>query len=176
MSEPTPLIDAMDGMLAGWARIGERHPRVRSGEREPIRRSVRLAVLFRDGFHCAWCDAGYSLEMDHIVPWSAGGSDRSENLRPLCSWHNTERSNYFDVTEPRRLPCALMCDRCHLDQHWPYGAGHSPFYALLVEEGALSALFRAHAAFREAPADEPIRCFCVSCDDVSHCSSPGMLV
>lgn len=176
MTDPTQLVDAMEGLLDGIERAAGRHPVVRRGKREPIRRSVRLAVLFRDGFHCAWCDASYDLEMDHILPWSAGGSDRSENLRPLCSWHNTARSNYLDVTEPRRLPCALMCDRCQRERYWPYGSGHSPFYALLAEEGGLGALFRAHAAFREHPLDQPLRCFCVSCSDVSHCSSLGMLV
>jgi hypothetical protein len=55
--------------------------------REPIGLSKRYKVMKRDGFQCVLCGAGgkdAQLEIDHIVPVSAGGSDSMDNLRTLC--------------------------------------------------------------------------------------------
>ncbi|WP_083828460.1 HNH endonuclease [Parafrankia sp. EUN1f] len=34
--------------------------------------------------------------VDHIVPLSRGGTNDLDNLRPMCSFHNTSRGNRHD--------------------------------------------------------------------------------
>lgn len=101
--------------------ILERGPRrwalVRTGEREPIPWALRLSVLIRDDYRCKTCgwrdDTGASLELDHCLPWSAGGPDTSDNLRVLCSSCNQRRSNYDDGAHlTRRLPTTWWCMSC----------------------------------------------------------------
>jgi hypothetical protein len=58
-------------------------------KREPSL-SLRFFVLKRDNFCCVSCGrspattAGLVLEVDHIIPWSAGGKTIEENLQSLC--------------------------------------------------------------------------------------------
>lgn len=53
-------------------------------KRAHISLEVRLAVYERDGWACLHCSAAEPLSLDHIWPWSLGGSDRAENLQTLC--------------------------------------------------------------------------------------------
>lgn len=46
--------------------------------------SVRFAVYERDGHRCVQCGADSPLSLDHIWPWSLGGSDEFGNLQTLC--------------------------------------------------------------------------------------------
>jgi HNH endonuclease len=61
--------------------------------------SVRLRweILKRDGYRCVVCgqDAahGVSLEIDHVVPVSKGGTDDEANLQTLCAPCNRGKSN-----------------------------------------------------------------------------------
>lgn len=60
-------------------------------ERTTVLPKVRYLVLKRDGERCVKCGASaktdptVTLEVDHIVPVSKGGSDDSDNLQTLCS-------------------------------------------------------------------------------------------
>jgi hypothetical protein len=75
--------------------------------RRPIPPAVRLQVYERDGWTCQDCgllvkpqgelqldghqapfDETVWLELDHVHPWSDGGSDDADNLRALCSTCN----------------------------------------------------------------------------------------
>lgn len=110
-----------------WTVTGERHPVVRWGERDEIPGHVRLAVMYRDRFQCQLCLQGYQraevpLHIDHIKPWSAGGSDRSENLRVLCETHNMERGNKVIPEERPASPVTWWCLRCYSpsDEPWDY--------------------------------------------------------
>ena len=98
-----------------------RHPVIRTGDREPIDPYKRRLIYIRDGYACQWCGFGTSpddpapgevLQLDHVIPWSAGGSDRSDNLRTLCATHNEQRSNYVDPNPPRLVGVASACYWC----------------------------------------------------------------
>lgn len=90
-----------------------RWPVVRDrAERTPLPKWLRIAVLKRDGFTCKFCyEQGGRLEVDHIIPWSAGGPDASWNLRTLCHACNQGRSNFRGFSS-RTLPIILMCMEC----------------------------------------------------------------
>ncbi len=55
----------------------------------PLR--ARYRILKRDNFKCVICgrspanSVGLELHIDHIEPWSKGGSNEEHNLRSLCS-------------------------------------------------------------------------------------------
>lgn len=89
-----------------------RHPVLRTGEREPIAPYKRRLIYERDGFTCQHCGGIFCLELDHVIPWSANGSDRSDNLRTLCSTCNDERSNYIDPDPPRLVGVTATCYWC----------------------------------------------------------------
>lgn len=125
----TPLatiFHVADPNVRGDEKIGvvvdevERFPVVRSGERAEIPWDVRRAVYRRDGWRCKFCGRSWretQLDLDHIVPWSAGGPDHGSNLRTLCHDCNIERSNYkLNGDSGRVLPVTWWC----LDCHGPY--------------------------------------------------------
>lgn len=95
----------------------QRHPIVRTGEREPIPSHVRSAVFYRDHGMCELCGNQEirlgDWHLDHITPWSAGGSDDTTNLRILCERHNMDRSNYVDPTERPRRAATWWCVNCY---------------------------------------------------------------
>ena len=55
-----------------------------------ISTTLRYLVLNRDRFRCALCgrspltDPSVELHLDHIIPFSKGGTTTSENLQTLC--------------------------------------------------------------------------------------------
>lgn len=61
------------------------------GERAPIPAKVRELVYSRDGFRCRECGTAQDLSLDHIHPWSKGGSDHPENLQTLCRSCNSRK-------------------------------------------------------------------------------------
>ena len=65
--------------------------RVIPERRLPIPPEVRLAVYQRDGHRCAECGSADDLSLDHIVPWSLGGSDGPDNLQTLCRPCNSSK-------------------------------------------------------------------------------------
>jgi hypothetical protein len=52
--------------------------------RPTIPDDVRSAVYDRDGWACVRCKARQPLSLDHIWPWSLGGTDTVDNLQTLC--------------------------------------------------------------------------------------------
>lgn len=92
----------------------ERHPQTRTDVRTPIPDVIRRAVLARDWYRCTWCGTGDQiLHVDHILPWSAGGTNETTNLRTLCQPCNLDRSNYLtDTNAVRVLPIVYGCFSC----------------------------------------------------------------
>lgn len=58
--------------------------------RAAIPRRVREAIL--DNL-CAYCEFATASEVDHIIPWSRGGSDEPDNLAPACRDCNAAKFN-----------------------------------------------------------------------------------
>jgi hypothetical protein len=50
-----------------------------------VSKSLRYAILERDGFACRSCGATNCLEIDHIIPRSKGGLTVESNLQVLCA-------------------------------------------------------------------------------------------
>ena len=60
--------------------------------------TVRMQVLKRDSLKCVYCgrkSPDVSLEVDHIIPFSKGGSNHISNLQTLCFDCNRGKSNRF---------------------------------------------------------------------------------
>ena len=55
----------------------------------------------RDNYTCQICGAtvkdGAKLEIDHIVPFSKGGTNKESNLQVLCQQCNREKHNRDDL-------------------------------------------------------------------------------
>lgn len=94
--------------------VGHRYPKVRDPDpQRQIDPWIAWLVRRRDNNTCRLCGERDSpTEVDHVIPWSAGGSDRSTNLRTLCGPCNQTRSNYRLWETPRLQPVTLICDRC----------------------------------------------------------------
>lgn len=64
------------------------------GDREPIPKVIREAVIKRDGMVCAYCgsEAG-PWHIDHIHPVSRGGTDEIGNLTVACALCNLSKGD-----------------------------------------------------------------------------------
>lgn len=62
-----------------------------------IRPEKRLAIYLRDGLACCYCgeavEDGVQLTLDHISPYSKGGSNDATNLITCCHRCNSSRGN-----------------------------------------------------------------------------------
>ena len=75
------LADSWDTSLAAGV------PRQRRRVSVGVPKALRYRVMQRDGFVCRYCGRGapdVELEVDHIEPVSAGGTDTPENLATAC--------------------------------------------------------------------------------------------
>lgn len=59
--------------------------------RRKIPIQIRTRIYARDGHKCVHCGTENGLTLDHIVPWSAGGSDDESNLQTLCQSCNSRK-------------------------------------------------------------------------------------
>lgn len=62
------------------------------------RRSRKRTLLNRDGNVCRGCDTRFlpeDLTVDHIQPFSKGGSNRLENFQLLCDPCNQAKGNLW---------------------------------------------------------------------------------
>lgn len=81
-------VDRRLGIVRGryhWWRPGPSGRSVRFPlPRPPLPPELRRLVLARDGYRCRWCGSPYELEIDHMHPYSRGGSNHPSNLQVLC--------------------------------------------------------------------------------------------
>lgn len=54
--------------------------------------ALRQRILERDNYACAECGVKENLAIEHIVPWSKGGSNHDDNLRTLCRACNNAKA------------------------------------------------------------------------------------
>ncbi|OKI16598.1 hypothetical protein A6A07_11360 [Streptomyces sp. CB03911] len=88
------LAEAQAAMQERAARQGAKVA-LRGGQvnRKTIPAATRAAVRDRDGHRCVSCGAVDDLTLDHIYPWSLGGSDTVDNLRVLCRPCNSRKGD-----------------------------------------------------------------------------------
>lgn len=66
--------------------------------RRPIGLHLRLAVFRRDGYACQHCGSSgnlFTLQLDHVMPWSWDGPDNFDNLQTLCGRCNRRKGARF---------------------------------------------------------------------------------
>lgn len=160
-SESPDSADVIAELLASWqaddvpgdVALGERHPVIRTGPRLIIPRELRRLIWHRDGRRCQICGAGrVQLQMDHIVPWSAGGADTSTNLRLLCAPCNKDRSNYRTAGDAPAVPITRACDPCI--RAWVLRYGYTRFGRII-------------------PGNPELTAFCGNCMTHSTCTDPA---
>ena len=71
----------------------------------PIPPDIRLEVWHRDQGQCTYCGDKTELEFDHIIPFSWGGSNSTENIQLLCKSCNRKKSS--NLVMPIRNKYAL---------------------------------------------------------------------
>ena len=91
-------------------------------KRKAISKSKRFEILQRDRFRCQYCGASANettLEVDHIVPVSKGGSDDDSNLITACWECNSGKSaTELDDDTVRIMRLSQLKSKfvCNLDQ------------------------------------------------------------
>lgn len=90
-------------------------------QREPLPDGLRRSVLRRDRFTCCECRISYQnvlLQVDHLVPVSAGGSDRTDNLRTLCEPCNMQKLDLYTIHVACYRPRLIVsyCYECRLPE------------------------------------------------------------
>lgn len=60
------------------------HVDYKEPKRKPISAKVRGYLLSLYNYTCAYCDSGKLLQIDHIYPFSKGGTNDIDNLQVLC--------------------------------------------------------------------------------------------
>lgn len=66
------------------------------GKTHNISKSTRSFVIARDGMICTYCEGrltNFDIVLDHVIPRTKGGSDRSDNLVVSCKKCNSKKSD-----------------------------------------------------------------------------------
>jgi len=83
------------GYIIDMAKAAKTQPPRRTQGMNFVRQSTRLAIYLRDGLACGYCghsvEDGANLTLDHLQPYSAGGTNLPSNLVTCCSRCNSSR-------------------------------------------------------------------------------------
>lgn len=74
----------------GYAPSPAPSPR-KSRPRPKLSARKSLSVFARNGYACVACGSQDDLTVDHIVPWSKGGTNDMDNLQTLCRSCNSRK-------------------------------------------------------------------------------------
>lgn len=84
-------LDVYSGHSVMIATLQKRSRFQRFQARPAIPDSARQFVYDRDGRRCLHCGTTKALSLDHIFPYSLGGTDDPENLQTLCRPCNSKK-------------------------------------------------------------------------------------
>lgn len=76
-----------------------------------ISQTTKRIVFARDGGSCRCCGSSVSLEYDHIMPFSCGGSSDASNIQLLCLRCNRSKSNSCTCKIHNRRVGINCCDQ-----------------------------------------------------------------
>ena len=92
-------------LYRNWIRLKEldrQEPR-RIAQKFIGSKKIRKFIFNRDNFMCLNCKSDTKLELDHIIPISAGGKNCLSNLQTLCkSCNSKKRDNFKDYRNGAR--------------------------------------------------------------------------
>lgn len=77
----------------------ERKPKYEPDRCKQITTKTRRLVFERDAYRCVRCNTHFNLCVDHVHPWSKGGSDDIDNLQTLCKSCNSKKKDKLEVVE-----------------------------------------------------------------------------
>jgi hypothetical protein len=75
-----------------------------------ISTSTKKIVFARDNGICQCCGSSESLEFDHIMPFSCGGTNDATNIQLLCRQCNRSKSNSCDCKVHNKRVGNNCCD------------------------------------------------------------------
>ena len=87
-----------------------------------ISKELRLRVMMQARHRCGYCltredITGQSMEIDHIIPQSLGGSDDEDNLWSSCTLCNKHKSNRVNAIDPQTSKMVRLFDPRHQEWH-----------------------------------------------------------
>lgn len=69
--------------------------------RPPLPSGLRIQVLMRDKYQCRYCGSLKGpFHVDHVQPWSKGGTDTDDNLVTACIRCNLRKGSKVWVPKP----------------------------------------------------------------------------
>lgn len=94
--------DGHGGMIAivvldAFHKIGCEKKPVGVADRRRIPNRVKKLVFERDAYRCVKCQSYKDLCIDHIHPYSLGGSNEPDNLQILCWKCNSKKGTKVEV-------------------------------------------------------------------------------
>jgi len=86
MKRKENINEDVNAMIIKMAKTAQKEKNKPKTKRKGISQKVRFEVFKRDGFSCQYCGktANVTLEIDHIMPISKGGTNDFENLITAC--------------------------------------------------------------------------------------------